>query len=82
MLFVFSDKQERIFVMRNMYFPLDIIWIDGDKIVNISKNLLPKGPRPEVFYHSDAPVDYVLEVNAGLADKFNFKIGDKVNFNQ
>lgn len=81
MLFVFADREERTFVMRNMYFPLDIIWIDGDKIVAISKNLLPEGKQPIKFYHSDTPVNYVLEVNAGLADKYDFKIGDKVNFN-
>jgi len=80
MLFVFGDKQMRTFVMRDMKFSLDIIWIDEDKIIKIDKSLLPEGPDPINKYSSKEPVDYVLEVEAGFADKNNIKIGDEVNF--
>jgi uncharacterized membrane protein (UPF0127 family) len=80
MLFIFPDKKDRIFVMRNMNFPLDIIWIDDDKIVKIDKNLPPEDENPVNNYSSDAPVDYVLEVNEGFADKNNIKAGDKIIF--
>ncbi len=80
MLFVFEDKRERTFVMREMNFPLDIIWIDGNTIIGISENLPPEGKRYKNLYKSPAPVDYVLEVNASFADKNNIKIGDTVNF--
>lgn len=78
MLFIFPDKKERTFVMRNMNFPLDIIWIDDDKIVKIDKNLLPEGENPVNNYSPDIPVNYVLEVNGGFADKNNIKTGDKI----
>lgn len=81
MFFVFPDKKERTFVMRNMNFPLDIIWIDGDKIIKIDKNLMPEGENPVNNYNSDIPVDYVLEVNGGFAGKHGFKTGDVVKYN-
>lgn len=80
MLFIFSDKRERNFVMRNMNFPLDIIWIDDDKIVKINKNLPPEGENPVNNYSPDIPVNYVLEVNGGFADKNNIKKGGKIIF--
>ncbi len=80
MLFKFSEKSEKTFVMRNMNFPLDIIFIDDEKIVKIEKNLKPEGENPKNFYNSSAPVDYVLEVNAGYVDSHNIKIGDKIIF--
>lgn len=78
MLFVFGDKNERVFWMKNMNFPLDVIWIDDDKIVQIDKNCEPGGENPEKQYYSKTLVNYVLEVNGGFADKNNIKIGDKV----
>ena len=82
MLFVFSDKKERTFVMRNMNFPLDIIFIDGVQIVKIDKNLPPEGAVPKNFYSSGVQVDFVLEVNGGLAGKNDIKVGDKVYYSQ
>lgn len=78
MLFKFNDKQIKTFVMRDMKFPLDIIWIDDSIIIGISKNLAPEGSDYKNFYRSPAPIDYVLEVNAGLAEESNIKIGNVV----
>jgi len=80
MLFVFPDKRIRNFWMKNMHFPLDIIWIDGDRIANISQNLLPEGEHPAKTYSSISEVNYVLEVEAGFCEKNNIKIGDSVKF--
>ncbi len=78
MLFVFQDKQIRRFWMKNMRFPLDIIWIDDNKIVKIDKNLPPEGENPQNIYSSEIPVNYVLEVNGGYCDKHNIKVGSDV----
>lgn len=78
MLFKFNDKQIRTFVMHNMNFPLDIIWIDGNMIVGISENLPLEGADYKNRYRSPAPVDYVLEVNAGFAEGNNIKVGDEI----
>jgi uncharacterized membrane protein (UPF0127 family) len=81
MLFIFKNKQIQKFWMKNMNFPLDIIWINDNKIINISKNLPPENDLPKKIYNSDDLCNYVLEVNAGFADKNNIKIGDYVKYN-
>lgn len=80
MLFIFKNKTRPTFVMRQMYFPLDIIWIEDDSIKQIDKNLSPEGEQPINFYQSQEDVNYVLEVNAGYSDKNNIKVGDKIEF--
>jgi len=80
MLFIFPDKAGRTFVMRNMLFPIDILWIDGEKIVKIDEELpLPISPEGGE-YHSGQPVDYVLEVSNGFCQENNIKAGDRVEY--
>jgi hypothetical protein len=63
--------------MKNMNFPLDIIWISENmKIVDISADIAPE-TYPQSF-SSKTPASYVLEINAGLTDKYSLKIGDIV----
>lgn len=79
MLFIFPDKQIREFVMRDMKFPLDIIFILDDKIINMAENLAPEGANPVNIYTSTVPVNNVLELTAGYAQKNGIKVGDTVN---
>jgi uncharacterized membrane protein (UPF0127 family) len=81
MLFSFEEKKEHTFVMRDMMFPLDIIWIDDEIVVKISKNLEPEGHDTKNIYKSDQSVNNVLEVNGGFTDKENIKVGDMVKYN-
>ncbi len=82
MLFVFQTKDRYGFWMKGMRFPLDFIWIDGNKVADLSRNI----PQPEsgvaqpVSIAPDQPVDKVLEVNAGVIDRLGVKIGDLVQF--
>lgn len=80
-LFEFQDKQMRRFWMKNMHFPIDVIWIEDDKVVGVNKNCEPEGEVPDKRYSSVIPVNYVLEVNAGFSDEFDIKEGDFVEFN-
>lgn len=73
MLFVFGKPGTRGFWMKDMRFPIDIIWIDGDKVVDVSPNVSPDS-YPQVFT-SPFPADKVLEINAGLSQKFGIKEG-------
>lgn len=77
MLFVFSKPDQYRFWMPNMNFPLDIIWIVNGRVAGVSKNISPEVnmAKPK-FYTPLKPVLYVLEVNAGFADKNNIAIGD------
>lgn len=81
MLFAFPNKQERKFVMRNMKFPLDIIFIDSDKIINIASDLPPEGANPVNVYTSASATDYVLEVPGGFCQKNNIVAGDTIKIN-
>lgn len=78
MLFVFGSPSFYAFWMKDMMFPIDIIWIAGDEIVDISRNLPPARENFMPTYTPAEPANYVLEVNAGWADRHGIKIGDKV----
>lgn len=77
MIFTFEIPEKYSFWMKDMRFPLDIIWIDERKeIIAISENISPD-TYPTSFFPSD-PVKYVLEVNASWAKKNRIKIGDSI----
>jgi uncharacterized membrane protein (UPF0127 family) len=84
MLFVFVSKSQHTMVMRNMNFPLDIVWIDGKVIVDIAPNLQPDLSTAEaelVPYFARLPSTFVLELPAGFTAKNGVKIGDSVEIN-
>lgn len=79
MLFVFTTTGHHHFWMKEMNFPIDIIWLDEDKkIVDITHSLHPE-TYPET-YTSITPAKYVLEIKAGLSEQYKFKIGTQVKF--
>lgn len=84
MLFVFDDKTKpQVFWMKDTVISLDLIWIEGGKIIKIDKNLPTPSPgTPDSklpVYTAGRPVDYVLEVEGGFSDTNSFKIGDQVS---
>ena len=91
MLFVFEDEGRYGFWMKNMKFPIDIIWIDKEKrVVDIKPNLSPCQEVRESFAggHRDkgceifeprAKALYALEVEVGFCRRNKIKIGDKVS---
>lgn len=80
MLFIFESPQKLSFWMKDMKFPIDIIWLDSaGKIVHIEKNLPPCVfllPCPS--YKSNDDSLYVLEVVSNFTNKFDINIGDTV----
>jgi len=79
MVFIFDKSDKHGFWMKNVFFPIDIIWMDENLVVNhIEKSVSPLS-YPKTFY-PDTPSLYVLEVNAGESDKLKLKIGDKAQF--
>lgn len=79
MLFVYPDRVVRTFWMKDMQFPLDIIWIDGQVVVKVDRNAPPEGSRPSRSYSSHWPVDVVLEVPGGSAGRWGIKPGDRLS---
>jgi len=80
MLFIFPKKQVQNFWMKDMNFPLDMIWIADDTIMKMDENLPPAGEHPDATYSSVHPVNYVLEVNAGFAAGHGIKAGDRIEY--
>ena len=79
MLFIFNHTDKYPFWMKDMNFPIDIIWIGEDlRVVYIKKNALPES-YPETFTPSQN-ARYVLEVFSSFSEKNNLKEGDKVEF--
>jgi len=81
MLFIYEKEDFYSFWMKNMKFPLDIIWANKNKkIVSIKKNIPPCQSEKCSGYKPLQKAMYVLEVNAGLTDKLNIKIGNNLIF--
>jgi uncharacterized membrane protein (UPF0127 family) len=68
--------------MKNMKFPIDIIFIRDNKIVTIHQNVpAPKSPADNLpLYQPSEPADAVLEITAGLSQKNGFTKGDTITF--
>ncbi len=83
MLFPFEKPDYYSFWMKQMKLPIDIIFIRDGKIVTIYRNVEPpkSGNESLLIYKPKEPSSMVLEINAGLCDKYKLKVGDKVNLN-
>lgn len=82
MLFFLGDPTKASFWMKNMHFPIDIIWLDENfSIVHIEDELKP---CTMAFYcPSYKPLKeslYVLETIAGFANNHHLNIGDRIDF--
>ncbi|MEI6581128.1 MAG: DUF192 domain-containing protein [bacterium] len=79
MLFIFKKPSIYRFWMKEMNFPIDMIWISEDlRVVYIKKNATPES-YPETFT-STKDAKYVLEVFGLFSEKNNLREGDKVEF--
>ncbi len=79
MLFVFQKPNFYGFWMKEMNFPIDIIWISSDlKINTIEKSLSPSS-YPKIFYPVGKSL-YVLEISAGQSETLGLKVGDSLKF--
>lgn len=82
MVFVFEKKGNYGFWMRNVKFPLDLIYISDNKITDIFKNAEPKSENDEniPIFTPENEANFVLEINGGLSDEYGFTVGDEVVF--
>ena len=77
MLFVFPKEDFYRIWMKDMKFPIDVMWVNEDGvIVEIWKNATPDS-YPNVYVPS-ARAKYVIEVNADWTDVYDINIGDRV----
>ncbi len=85
LLFLFSFPRNSGFWMKDMKFPIDIVWINSGKVIGFSENLQPQ-PGKSIFslpiYYPPDIVDPVLEINAGAVAKYNLQAGDTVSLEE
>lgn len=83
MLFVFEKQNIRpTFWMKDMQFPIDIIWINDNQVSQIMKNVRPDLPGVSnvnrAIYKPNDEIDFVLEVPANFSEQKGIKEGDLV----
>lgn len=64
MLFEFKEVGQYGFWMKDMKYPIDIIWIDENLHEVFRASSVPADSYPKVF-SSPVPAKYVLETNLG-----------------
>ena len=80
MLFIFPNENIIKMWMKNTFIPLDMIFLSEKKIiVDFKKNL--KVLSKDII-QSNVKSKYVLEINSGLINKYDIKIGNRVSFDE
>ncbi len=75
LLFVFPKPGKYGFWMKDMNFPIDIIWIDKNmRVLGASEELTPES-YPKSYY-PPSEVQFVLEVPAGFYKRHSLKVGE------
>jgi uncharacterized protein len=76
MLFIYSEPQIASMWMKNVNFPLDLIFIDNRQLIlNIKANAKP---RTSELHESNGLCKYVVEVLGGFCEKYKIEKEQKV----
>ncbi len=82
MLFLYKNQGEKIFWMKRMNFPIDILWLNNGKLVLIEKDVPPpKEGTPDAAlekYGFGVLADMVLELPGGYTQKHHIQLGDSL----
>jgi uncharacterized membrane protein (UPF0127 family) len=74
MLFIYDGPRRASFWMRNTLIPLDMLFADPTgRITRIHENAVP---LDETSIDGGEGVQYVLEINGGLASRLGIEVGD------
>ena len=76
LLFTYEQSGDYGFWMRDMNFPIDIIWLDGEfRVINFKKRAHPSS-YPDTTFYPEAPARYVVELAAGRVSDLGISPGD------
>lgn len=78
MLFVFPKDGQYSFWMKDMLFPIDILWISRDGVITHVEKSLSPSTYPHT-YTSESSSRFVLELPAGFTDAHGISVGDSVS---
>lgn len=79
MLFIYPKSDIYEFWMKDVEYPIDIIWIKDLTVVDITSNIPPETEGTTyanyAHYAPNTPVDMVLEVGAGVSKQEGIAVG-------
>lgn len=79
MLFVFDEPMKSGFWMKEMKYPIDIIWIHASGAILDLRHMVTPETFPAVF-ESDSYASFVLEVPGGWAERHGVNVGSQASF--
>ena len=81
MLFIFEQPDFHSIWMKNCKFPIDIVWLDGDRrVVDVAAKVPPCKADPCAVYQPMRRASYVVEMNAGEAAREKVVLGAALEF--
>ena len=82
MLFIHDAEEPQAYWMKNTKIPLDILYFDDERKLVAQQRDVPTCSLGDACpsYPSDAPARYVLELNAGEAERLGLKDGAEMRF--
>jgi len=81
MLFLFPNEKKRTFYMKNCLIDLDILFLQADgTIVKCDTMKAPLPAKPLIYYSSDLPAKYALELPVGTIRRLRLQPGQKLRF--
>ncbi len=76
LIFVFNKERRIALHMFFVFFPIDVVFLDGNKrVVDIKRDF-----KPFTFYKSKKMAKYVIELPLGIIGDNNIRIGDKLKW--
>lgn len=86
MLFVFDVPGKYGFWMKDMRFPIDMVWISQDgTVVHIEREVSPSTYfdfNPPKTFVNTPDAKYVLEMASGTSEKYGLYLGTKVGIGE
>ena len=79
MLFIFPKTDRQQFWMKDMKFPIDIVWLNEGRVVDIAPDVPVSVTKDLPVYSPRLPASSVLELRAGFMGRHGIKIGDAVD---
>jgi uncharacterized membrane protein (UPF0127 family) len=76
MLFVYGRPQSVSFWMRNTLIPLDMVFVDETGVIRNIHSMAQ--PLDETSIFGGTGIQFVLEINGGLADRLGMDVGDQM----
>lgn len=79
MLFVFEPARPVGFWMKNVRFPLDMIFLENGQVKAIAPAVPPCQSEPCQTYGPETPVNQVIELRGGRAAELGIRVGDRLD---